>query len=326
MDHDQVRRALLVPLSAATVLLLAGCGAASAEPPTASMPSSAPSVSTATPSATSTPSASSGTPSARPVVVPRLVTSLRPPHGLHWRTVPGSSAVRLATVDGGTVTLMWLDVTRLRFHYVPGYQVPGGPSSVLDTASSTWVPRMVAAFNGGFKLSDGAGGYYYRGHSVVPLERGRAAFVVMKDGSLRVGVWGRDLHMSRSVVVVRQNLRPLVDRGSSVATPNDYASRWGVANGGIPIANRSALGMRADGSLVFAYGYRVTAYAMAQALVRAGAREALALDMNVTWPTGFVYAHHGARVTGERINPNVMRPPSTYYSRFEKDFVAVLAR
>jgi hypothetical protein len=319
-----VRRPLLAPIAVSAVLLLTACGAASAAPPvTSAADLGAPVGSSSPPSPAPRPTI---TPA--PVVVPRPVAppTLTPPSGLTWRTVPGSAAVRLAGVDGGAVTLMWLDRTRLRFHYVPGYSIPGGPASPLDTASSTWVPRMVAAFNGGFKISDGAGGYYYRGRTVASLLKGRAAFVIAKDGSIRVGVWGRDLHMSSSVLLVRENLRPLVDRGISVATPYDDAARWGLANGGLSTANRSALGMRADGSLVFAYGHQVTAYAMARNLVRAGVREALALDMNVTWPTGFVYAHHGARITGQRINPAVMRPPSTYYARFTKDFVAVLAR
>jgi len=39
-----------------------------------------------------------------------------------------------------------------------------------------------------------------------------------------------------------------------------------------------------------------------------------------------VYSHRGGKMSGSRINPAVMRPPSTYYARFTKDFVAVLAR
>ena len=320
-----VRRPLLAPLAACAALLLTACGgAASASTATSSTSVGA--------EAVGLPSASASAPTPRPSITPTkppkpvVPPSLKPPAGLSWRAVPGSAAVRLATIDGGAATLMWLDSSRLRFHFVPGYSIPGGPSSALDTAPSTWVPRMVAAFNGGFKLSDGAGGYYYRGHTVVPLVDGRAAFAIAKDGSIKVGVWGRDLRMSPSLLVVRQNLRPLVDHGISKATPYDYASRWGNANGGLATANRTALGVRADGSLVFEYGHQVTAYAMAQGLVRAGVRVALALDMNVTWPTGFVYAHHGGALSGKRINPAVMRPPSTYYARFTKDFVAVLAR
>jgi hypothetical protein len=330
------RPLLLLPLSAAVAVLLTACGAASASSPPAAVPASSttaapPASASATPPVSSAPPVTPTSPTAptspratvAPAPAPRV---LAPPAGLDWRRVTSSSAVRVATVDGGAISLLWLDQTRLRFHYVPGYEIPGGPSSSLDTAVSTWLPRMVAAFNGGFKLSDGAGGYYYRGHTVATLIGGRAAFAIAKDGSLKVGVWGRDLRMSSSWVVVRQNLRPLVDQGVSMAGPGDYASRWGNADKGSSTANRTALGMRRDGSVVFAYGADVTAYALARGLVRAGVREAVVLDMNRTWPTGFTYAHHGGSVTGRPINPAVMRPPSTYYARFKKDFVAVLVR
>jgi len=324
----------LVPLVTAAALLLSACGTAVASslaggstatltaPTTPSASASSPVAAASTSTSTSTALASAV---AKPAVVP-VVSSLRPPAGKMWASTPGSAAVRTATIDGGSVTLLWMDPTRLRFHFVPGYSIPGGPVTKADVTPSTWTRRMVAAFNGGFKLSDGAGGYWYRGHTVAPLQSGRAAFAISSDGSIRVGVWGRDLKMSKSFVVVRQNLRPLVDRGRSMASTSDSASRWGAADGGVSTANRTALGVRADGSIVFEYGHDVTASTMAQGLLRAGVREALVLDMNRTWPTGFVYSHRGGKMSGSRINPAVMRPPSTYYARFTKDFVAVLAR
>ena len=45
--------------------------------------------------------------------------------------------------------------------------------------------------------------------------------------------------------------------------------------------------------------------------------------MNVSWPTGFVYSHVGGRTVGTRINAHIVRPPSTYLTRFKKDFVVV---
>jgi hypothetical protein len=324
----------LAPLATAAALLLSACGTAAASSlsgsgaaaPTAPATSAtAGSTPAQLPSATAPTVAAPAPAVATPAVVP-VVASLRPPAGRIWGSTPGSAAVRKATIDGGSVTLLWMDPTRLRFHFVPGYSVPGGPATKADVTPSTWVPRMVAGFNGGFKLSDGAGGYWYRGTTVARLRSGLATFAVSSDGRIRVGMWGRDLTMSKSFVVVRQNLRPLVDRGRSMASTSDAPSRWGAADGGISTANRTALGVRADGSIVFEYGHDVTAYTMAQGLLRAGVREAVVLDMNRTWPTGFVYSHRGGRVSGSRINPAVMRPPSTYYARFTKDFVAVLAR
>ncbi len=252
---------------------------------------------------------------------------VRPPAGLPWKQVAGSPALAVATLDAGRVSLLWMDAARLQFRYVPGTAVPeGGPATAADNTPSTWVPRMVAGFNGGFQLADHVGGYYYRGRAVAPLRRGSAAFAITRTGRLSVGVWGRDLRMGPSVVVVRQDFGPLVDHGVSQAQPTDGPQAWGLADHNLPLANRSALGSLADGSLVFGYGASVLPSTLASSLVRAGVVEAVMLDMNISWPTGFVYRHARGQVTGTKINPYIVRPPSTYFTRFEKDFVAVLWR
>ncbi len=249
-----------------------------------------------------------------------------PPATFKWSRAVATSALDVATVDGGAVSLLWMDPARLRFRYVPGLSIPeNGPSRAADSTPATWLSRLVAAFNGGFKLSNHLGGYYYLGTTVVPLRAGYAAVTIHADGSLAVGVWGRDMAIGPDVVVVRQELPPLVERGVSRASRNDDPDKWGSANGGLSTANRSALGELADGSLIFEYGASVTGDTMARYLVKAGAVTAMVMDMNVSWPTGFVYHHVGARILGSKINSHIVRPPSTYFQRFKKDFIAVQA-
>jgi hypothetical protein len=220
-----------------------------------------------------------------------------------------------------------MDPTRLRYRYVPGYAVPeGSPATPADRTPATWVPRMLAAFDSGYKLSDHVGGYYYLGRTVAPLRAGLASLVIGKDGSLSVGTWGRDISMTPNTLVVRQNLRPLVLGGVSQASPTDRPRTWGISNGNRPRANRSALGRLPDGGLVFVYAHDVTAAGLADVLVSLGVRAAIDLDMNVSWPTGFVYSHAGGNVVGHKINPHIVRSPSTYLSRFKKDFVVVEPR
>jgi hypothetical protein len=217
-----------------------------------------------------------------------------------------------------------MDPSRLRFRFVPGFQVPeGSPATRADRTPSTWVPSMVAAFNSGYKLTDHVGGYYYLGRTVAPLRPGYASMVVHRDGSLAVGVWGRDISMTPDTLMVRQNLRPLVVGGSSQASPGDSPRAWGISNGNRAKANRSALGRLADGSFVYAYAHDVTAATLGSALVSLGVQEAIMLDMNISWPTGFVYSHKGGSTVGSRINHYTVRPPSTYLVRFKKDFIAV---
>ena len=312
------------------VLLLAACGSAVASP-TSSGSTAAPVMAAAVPAQASTASAPAVRPAAAPPVTPPVKpATLVPPHGLVWKRAPGSPAIQLALVSGGSATLMWMDPTRVRFRFIPGYAYPeNSPSASIDNKPSTWTKTLLAAFNGGFHLSDGAGGYYYRGHTVKTLRTGLASMVLYTDGSMRVGVWGRTgfTRVTSSMVAVRQNLQPLIVGGVSVAKPGDWNSRWGSADGGAPKAKRTALGMRADGSLVFEFGDSTTGYGMASNLLKAGVKVAIMLDMNKSWPTGFVYYHVGSTLKGKRINSNILRDPvDTYGTRFKKDFVVVNPR
>lgn len=276
-----------------------------------------------------------GTPTAAASTTPstgRVAGHLAPPRvvGVAWvpagELVRGVPAAYVARADHGQVSLLWLDPTLLRFRYVPGTKFPeAGPTQAIDKIPSTWVPRMVAAFNGGFELKDSAGGYYYAGSDVRPLRSGLAAMEVNGEGRLSVGVWGRDLSLSSSTVVVRENLRPLIDLHVSRAVPSDSPSAWGQANGSLIHANRSALAQLDDGSLVFAYGHEVRAWQMGAALVQVHAAEAVMLDMNKSWPGGFTYTHRGAKATGRRIDPAMYHTGSIYLTRFTKDFVVAMA-
>lgn len=239
----------------------------------------------------------------------------------------GQPGLELASTDRGRVTLMWLDPTRLRFRFVPGTRWPeGSPVAPSDRVATTWTSSMVAAFNGGFKLSDHVGGYYYRGRTVAPLRPGLGAFTVTADGALHVGVWGRDLRMTSSTLVVRENLPPIVLAGTQQARAGDGLSTWGITLGHRTAVNRSALGQLPDGGLVFLLGHDVTPREVGLALTGVGVREAMMLDMNVLWPTGYLYHRTGSHLVGTRIASWIARSPSIYYSRFTKDFVVASPR
>jgi hypothetical protein len=285
------------------------------------------------------PSAPAARPS--PVVTPSAThTGLRPaappvlaPPRLRqgsWRAVGaavrGLNATYLATIDHGQVALLWMNPTVLRFRFIPGTQVPeSGPTRTIDNQPSTWLPRLAAAFNGGFWLKDlHPGGYFYDATMVKPLVVGQAAMVVTTDGRLTVGMWGRDLRLTRDVAAVRENLPLLVDRYRDRAGTITGRTAWGRSSHGPLASNRSALGQLSDGSLVYEYGYQVTPEQMAQGMLDVRARMAIMLDLNGSWPGGFVYWHRGSQVVGEKIHPLIYHDPSMYYTRWRKDFVVAL--
>ena len=51
--------------------------------------------------------------------------------------------------------------------------------------------RLLAAFNGGFMLSAGAGGYEQEGHVISRLIRGLASLVIDRSGTARIGSGAR---------------------------------------------------------------------------------------------------------------------------------------
>jgi hypothetical protein len=303
----------------AVVLLLAACGTSSGP-----VPSSGSGARSAAPSRRSPPAAS---PSAPRVATPGGVDAPPAVPGLHWRA-QGSSlghvpVTYVATTDHGLVSLLWMDPARLRFRLIAGTQVPErSPTLAQDQRPSTWMGAMVAAFNGGFWLKDHAGGFVDAGHVVAPLKLGYASMVITTAGALTVDVWTRSSSMSR-VAVVRQNLQPVVVAGHVAPVGVTGRGGWSVPSKGSYVANRSALAELADGSLVYLFGYHVTPTTMARALLSVGARTAMMLDMNGSWPMAFTYTH-APTLAGQRLNPHQYHDPSVYLSRYRKDFVVAL--
>jgi len=263
-------------------------------------------------------------------VVGPPVDPLRPPAGFAWSAVPTASRGQVPAFTAHpdpTTWDLWMDPSLLRFRFIPGSRWPeGSPVRPADRRPSTWVPGLVAAFNGGFKLSDHVGGYFYAGRVVAPLHAGLASLVVGLDGSMRVVVWGRGLSSTSGLLAVRQNLPPLVDHGVAMTRPTDGVTTWGLPYHHIATTNRSALGQLADGSLVYVYVHDATAPELAAAVLRTGAVTAMALDMNTGWPAALVFRHAGAHVLSARLSPVMHQYLDAYYSRTQKDFIAVDAR
>jgi hypothetical protein len=183
--------------------------------------------------------------------------------------------------------------------------------------------RLLAAFNGGFKLSAGAGGYEQEGHVISPLRRGLVSLVIDRSGRARIGVWGHGLPApGEAVYSVRQNLQPLVKHGRPTPAAADWGL-WGSTLGGGEYVARSALGQNASGELVYAASISASPYDLASALVRRGARIAMELDINPEWVQLDV-----ARVPGGHLTaavPGQNRPADQFLVGWSRDYITVLA-
>lgn len=222
----------------------------------------------------------------------------------------------------------WISGKYARFQLHPGFREPGGTFDVPPTIPEGQRTGLVATWNGGFRITDGGsrGGFYLDGRTAGELRDGAASEVFYRDGSLRIGVWGRDMRMTPDVVGVRQCLELMVDGGHVVPDIGDTA-KWGVSDQSKMYVPRSGVGVTAQGDIVMVVGQALTAQTLAELMQRAGAVRAMPLDMNRAWPSFMSYdgTHDPANPTPTNIL-DFEDPPDRYYTQATRDFVAVYGR
>ncbi|WP_335976445.1 phosphodiester glycosidase family protein [Streptomyces sp. CA2R106] len=222
----------------------------------------------------------------------------------------------------------WISGKHARFQLHPGFMEPGGTFDVPPTIPKGSRTGLVATWNGGFRITDGGsrGGFYLDGRTDGELRDGAASEVFYKDGSIKVGVWGRDVRMTPDVVGVRQCLELMVDDGKVVPDIDD-GSKWGVADQGGMFVPRSGVGVTAQGDIIMVVGQALSAQSLAGLMQRAGAVRAMPLDMNRAWPSFMSY--DSSRDPSNPKPTNILDfedPPDRYYVQATRDFVAVYAR
>jgi len=236
---------------------------------------------------------------------PAPVTPLAGGPGLpgegRWQTVSsvhGLPAVRVAYLRPDTSHtsqlsgVMWIDPTLVRGQLHPGYKDPGGQWTATTSLTPAQRPLTLAAFNAGFRLSNGDshGGYYSEGRTVVPLVDGAASLVLRKDGTATVGTWNQQVRMGPDVASVRQNLVSLVEGG--VVNPSCATGgtrMWGKTIGQAAYIDRSGFGVTANGAEVYVAGRALSVCSLGDLLRGAGVVRGMELDINPAWVSGAYY-------------------------------------
>jgi hypothetical protein len=239
---------------------------------------------------------------------------------------PGVSVTQVRAADGSVVTVATF---RGPVQYVlhNGSQDPGAAASGVVRAGPVVTgaerKRLLAAFNGGFELSAGTGGYEQEAHVISPLRPGFASLVIDRSGRARIGVWGRGVPVAgEQVYSVRQNLQLLVKGGKPTAAAFSWGL-WGATLGGGPDVGRSAVGQDAAGDLIYAASMSAVPADLADALVRSGARVAMELDINPEWIQLDAASRPGGPLRAEVTGQN--RPADQYLMGWTRDFFTVLA-
>jgi len=227
----------------------------------------------------------------------------------------------------------WLDPRLVSFLQYAGAQEPpgGGTWPYVAPIQGSQASNLVAAFNSGFRMSDAKGGYYACGRMAVPLKNGAASFVVNSQGVATVERWTQGQHVPSSIKVVRQNLIPIVQSGR--INPAVYSSSyqvWGATVGNQVLVWRSGVGVTSNGAIVYVSGPGLSVASLARLLQRAGAVNAMELDINSAW-TNFFYFNHtlgtpASPTNGYRLVYNMARPPQRYFEGTARDFVVAVAR
>jgi hypothetical protein len=288
---------------------------------------------------TATPSVAPSIPHSKTPEPPVLLAGQGLPNEGKWQTVvtnKGLPAVQLAYVRPDDVhtsyyaALMWMDPKLLtgRLHEGIPSGDPGGSWSTPPQITPELAKTVAAAFPGGFRTDQSLavssrGGYYDDGREAVPLRVGAASLVIYQNGTATVGQWGRDIKPGPNIKSVRQNLDLLVDGG--VVNPtcsSDSSPTWGYTVGNDAFVPRTALGIRADGSLIFVNSPAVSVCSLGQLLKSAGVVRGMELDINYDWSIGYYYTHTGGQVQSHQSRTSQSKGPDHYFSAQTRDFVA----
>jgi hypothetical protein len=309
------RWAVVVVLAAAA---LAGCGGTTAAVTTAAVP-------LGSAAATSGAAPTKPKPSYPAYPVVHSLGSL----GNAWHpvvSVRGQTAAWIAQRDG--VALLRFDQSLVRLALHAGSVDPGpGPWRYGDAVRGHEAYRLVAAFNSGFKLSTGAGGWESYGHTAIALSGGRASVVTYRDGSTDIGAWTQGVPARKPIASVRQNLYLLVNNGVAASTVDSCVlGCWGATLGGGVAVARSALGIDARHRLIYAATESATPGLLAQGLIAGGVRRAAELDINPAWVAAYLYHHGHGPVGFIPVIPGQYGVAGHFLAPYSRDFFSIIER
>ena len=229
-----------------------------------------------------------------------------------------------------------IDLSQTRLFIVPGTVEPVAAKGVPSFNRPGTIPpevqasgTLLAAFNGGFKAIHGGYGMRVDGVTILPPKEGIATLAVYRDGSVRLGAWGREITATNDLIAYRQNCPLLLDAGQVNPSVNDGSRKeWGYTVKNLDTTWRSGVGISRDGRfLIYAAGNSLTVESLAHALQEGGAYYAMQLDINGYYTRFVTYAplKAGSRYSVEAVKLlDQMSAGSTQFlSPYDRDFFYV---
>jgi hypothetical protein len=231
-----------------------------------------------------------------------------------------------------TVTLVAIDLSRLRLGFMPGVEDVGKRKVpfVAGLVPAEQQPKLVAAFNGGFMLRHGRWGMQLGETSLQSQRDPGCSIAIDADGAVQIRSWPELAANSAQFAAIRQTPPCLIENG--VLHPlllKGVDKPWAGNTAGVVTRRRSGIGVdRESKRLLYAVGLETTPRLLAEGLKAAGAEHAAELDINWNWTRFLVFdknAEGALRVSKSLVE--VDHSPRVYVERpSERDFFYVLRR
>lgn len=217
--------------------------------------------------------------------------------------------------------IVWIDLAAAQVDMVAGTAEPRGTG--LHGTGLIPLPvqqggKLIAAWNGGFLTIHGQYGMMVDRKLISQPRDGFAVFAQYQDGTNRIGVWGRDITLTPDLVSFRENGPILIDKG---VLNEDGMLAWGKSVGGETHIWRSGIGLTRDGALLYAAGNALSAQALGEALLEAGAVEAMQLDVNAWHVYFFTYAQVPGGLAAAKLNSGMAGSNRTFMVPHDRDFM-----
>ena len=225
-----------------------------------------------------------------------------------------------------------LDLSKLEVHSVAGSIEPKTEHPMPGVTRPGLIPevdrgRLVAAFNGGFKVEHGHFGMMVGGTQLVAPRPKSCTFGELSDGSLTIASW--TAVASEPFAWWRQTPGCMIEDGvlhPGLRTAD--SKNWGATLEGKTVIRRSAVGLGADRKTLFVgISNSTTARALALGMQQAGAETVAQLDVNHSYPRFLLYREEGQALTAKGAVKGLLYEPDEYVGRAStRDFFYVTAR